>query len=904
VKYEKLTFTVLVAGFLVAFGSPSVFADDHNPIGVTGAFEGVITTACAYNVLNHNATRQIDDIVVPGSIGKYPLKMTRYYNSRDTVYPGLMAPGWRHEYQWAVLTSHSWKVEYPNGKVWDSECFGDVGAPLGGSDGWESLACNTNCVGDFRLADGGIVHFDNTNGYFQARTIKDPYGQTRTLTYYTSGPQLRLLSRVTEPGGRYLQFTYAQVGQRQMLSQVDAYDGQGNRVDYVIYHYASKPTGGNIVTTAMCLTLVDYSDGQHATYTYTTDNSPNNPTPPCPCPQKLLPLLQTCQDVRYKGPMRQICYEYQIGGPHGAIIAERYSLNGSTNGPRVSRIDPPAPSPLVSNPNFDTTYTEYRGDGPTRTFNYTSLHLGRPADETCPIWNPRVDPAPQQFPLRYTDFQGHATTLGYDANWYVNSVKDARNNTTTYMRGPPPDAYPGPKGIGQILTITYPGGAHTDYTYDDESPHISGHYVHSVSNERQKVTTYTRHPATHLVTQIDYPSDANTPASYEEFSYNSFGKVLTHRLKNGAYQHFQYDGRGLLLAKTNPTTNADWGGSLSVDPKTTYMYHTSGPWTDRIMTVTLPANFPNNLQATDTYEYDRDASNVAVAGRGLVTKITHADGTYQSFGYDAYGNKLWEENELRQRTSYTYDDYNRLLTATNPLGKTTSYTYNPTNTTGSPYLQTTSIPDTITTPTSVVTKNIYDANFRKTSTTQALGTALAATTTFGYDVVGNPTTVTDPLNHATTTAYDSRNRKTTVTEASGTALARTTTWNYDGASNVTSIVRPDNTTETKTYDALNRVLTDMVPQTSAINLTTTFTYNPSGTINTVTDARGRTTTFAYDASDQKIKMTYPGGTQFQSWTYDAAHNLANRTTVGGKTQYFSYDNRNRKIGSVWSNEVE
>jgi hypothetical protein len=44
--------------------------DDHNPIGVTGASEGVTTTAGAYNVLNHNATRQIDDIVVPGAIGK------------------------------------------------------------------------------------------------------------------------------------------------------------------------------------------------------------------------------------------------------------------------------------------------------------------------------------------------------------------------------------------------------------------------------------------------------------------------------------------------------------------------------------------------------------------------------------------------------------------------------------------------------------------------------------------------------------------------------------------------------------------------------------------------------------------------------------------------------------------
>jgi RHS repeat-associated protein len=891
---QRLTFTVLVAGFLVAFGSPSAFADDdHNPIGVTGAFEGVITTGCAVNVLNHNATRQIDDIVVPGSIGKYPLKMTRYYNSRDTVYPGLMAPGWRHEYQWAVLTSHSWKVEYPNGKVWDSECFGDVGAPLGGSDGWASLACNTNCVGDFRLADGGTVHFDNTNSYFQARTIKDPYGQTTTLTYYTSGPQLRLLSRVTEPGGRYLQFTYAQVGGQQMLSQVDAYDGQGNRVDYVVYHYASQPTGGNIVTTAMCLTSVDYSDGQHATYTYTTDNNPDNPSPPCPCPQKLLPLLQTCQDVRYKGPMRQICYEYQIGGPHGAIIAERYSLNGSTNGPRVSRIDPPAPSPLLQFVTFPTTYTETRGDTPTRTFNYTSLSLGRPApEETCPSLH---GPAPQQFLLNYTDFQGHTTYLGYDANWYVDSVTDANNHTTTYTRGPPPGAYPGPKGIGQILRITHPDTTHVDYTYYDESPNISGHYVQTVSNERQKITTYTRDPTNRLVTRIDYPSDASTPVSYEEFAYNSFGQVLTHHLRNGAYESFAYDGRGLLTDKYNPKQSGVPGGS---DPHTHYTYYISGPWTDRVQAMTLPAN-AGGYQASETYEYDNNAVGSPVAGRGLVTKITHADGTYQSFGYDAYGNKLWEENELRQRTNYTYDDYNRVLTVKNPLNQTVTKTYTPTNGTGtSPYLHTTDNPDTVTTPTGIVIKNIYDQNFRKTSTTAAYGTASAATTTFGYDNVGNPTAVADPLSHTTTTTYDTRNRKTMVTEASGTALARTTTWNYDGASNVTSIVRPDNTTETKTYDALNRVLTDTVPQTSTVNLTTTFTHNPSGTIASVKDANLRVTTFEYDASDQKTKMTYPDNST-QSWAYDNAHNLKNRKTVAGEIQNFAYDQRNRKSLEWW-----
>ena len=77
--------------------------------------------------------------------------------------------------------------------------------------------------------------------------------------------------------------------------------------------------------------------------------------------------------------------------------------------------------------------------------------------------------------------------------------------TTSYVRGSPP-----PSGIGEVLKITHPGGSHIDYTYYDH-----GHYVHTVSNERQKVTTYTRGPTTpptvHLVIRIDYPSDANTP---------------------------------------------------------------------------------------------------------------------------------------------------------------------------------------------------------------------------------------------------------------------------------------------------------------------------------------------------------------------------------------------------------
>jgi RHS repeat-associated protein len=913
--------TVLFALIFAPVFCPRLFAtDDHNPIGTTGVFEGVTTTGGAYNVVSHNATRQIDDIVVPGAIGKYGLKMTRYYKSRSEIVGGLMGAGWTHGYQWGTTTFDE-KVFYPNGSVQDMTCTGgwNLPGPLAVSDGWETHPSYGN--GTFRLADGGTVVFQN----HRASSIIDPYGQTITLTYDGTG----LLTTVTEPGQRYLQFTYSVVNGVTLLHEVDAYDGPaGHQIDSVVYNYTSEPTGGQYVTTGMCLTSVNYSDSQTASYTYTTDNVPDHLQPPCPCTEKILPLIYGCDDVRYHGAMRRIAYGYQGQGPHGAILNEKYwdGVPGhEANGPTVSSINPPAPSPLITVVNFDTTYTETRGDGPSRTFNYTSLHLQRSSDDGgCPIWDPNLSRAPQQFLQSYTDFSvpAHTTILGYNGDWYVNSVQDANGNITTYTRGPPPYVFSGSRGVGQITQIMHVSdGTHIDYVYDDESPNISGHYVHSVSDERGNMTTYTR-DSFHRVTRIDYPSDPSTPASYEQFTYNNFGQVLTHRLRNGAWETFVYDGRGLLTDRYNPKFDTQSQAPGGSDPHTHYDYYTVSDgklgWIDRVKKVTLPNN-TNNLQATETYEYDVNGTT-AVPGRGLVTKITHADGKYQSFGYDAYGNKLWQKDELLKQTSYTYDDYKRVLTIKDPLGQisghTTTYTYNSTNGSNTdPRLHTTDSPDTVTTPTGIQASNVYDQNFRKTSSSVA-----GLTTWFNYDPVGNQTYVTDPRGtstpgpYTTYTDYDARNRKSQVRAP----LSYTTQFLYEDGLNMTKIVRAYGTqqsnTETKAYDAMNRVLSDAVQKSTNVYLTTWFTYNPSGTISQITDARGSqsgdptyTTSFYYDASDRKIQMTYPGGSN-QQWSYDDAGNLASRTTVKSvtprETQSFGYDNRNRKTSMSWSNSAE
>jgi YD repeat-containing protein len=819
----------------------------EGPVGVTGIFNGNITTGCSYDPLTRSAKREVVDIPpIPGSIGKYPLKMTRYYNSRAQYYassayfnPAIgLGPGWSHEYSW-LLWSGGNKVVSPQGSASDFTCgqSGQSGGPIGVSEGWVPGAQYPT----WRLADGGQVVFDTLS---RPKSIIDPYGLTTTITYDDPVAGQR---KVTEPGGRYLLFIYdpsvTDPDGTRLLTRVEAHgSGDGTVTDSVNYHYGLRSPGGS-GQQKMMLLQVDYSDSTHAYYDYDQDNVYENP----PTSFKMYPVLVTCTDVRYNGPMRQINYEYIPGGQHGAIIDEK--------SPGIGPISTIA-SGLVGTNQLPYIFTETRADGPTRTFTYSQFFHCQAPD--CGVCDDTQNNTPrQQLLQQYTDFNGRTTYLGYDSNGYVNSVADARGYTTLYQHGPLP-----PTGIGQITQITLPadefGHSHTiAYAYYPDP-----HYLMTITDQRGNVTSHAR-DSNHRITNTDYQDANSNVLVSEHFTYDDLGLglVKTHRMKNYAYQHFQYDSRGLLVAKTIPTWNSDYNSAMA-GPTITYSYYTSGPWTDRVLTMTLPANV-SGFSASETYEYDRafgangvtDPNGSPVAGRGLVTKITYADSTSKSFTYDVYGNKLSETNELGHQTNYGYDSYNRLTSVTDPLSHTTTYSYEATNGSQnlSALLHTTSSVHLTTTPTGIVTENRYDANFRKVSTTQGYGTSSAVTTLFQYDLVGNPTVVTDPRNNMTVTAYDARNRKISTTEASGTSSAETTLFHYGDGINITSIDRADGTTETKGYDAMNRVHTDTVPQTSTANLTTVFYYYaatvPSaGMLEYVRDPKGETTTLEYNPS--------------------------------------------------------
>ena len=284
------------------------------------------------------------------------------------------------------------KVISPHGGVQDFYC----GGPVGVSEGWEGA--HSSGSGTWRLADGGKVIFENSRVIY----IDDPYGQRTTIEY--DGNWYR--TKVTEPGGRYLKFIYGPAADPDgtlMLTRVEAHAlGNATVTDWVNYSYTSVSPGVE-GRNKMMLTRVDYpdsnpndlSDNTHAHYQYCNDNVHEGELT-----HKVYPLLWRCDDVRYNEAMRNIWYDYENAGPHGAIVSEHYPGSGA-----ISAVSPGATGHI---------FTESRGDGPTRRFTSTtapSCHN----NECGPCDAYEINP-PQQMLLSYTDFQDHTTQIGYDTN--------------------------------------------------------------------------------------------------------------------------------------------------------------------------------------------------------------------------------------------------------------------------------------------------------------------------------------------------------------------------------------------------------------------------------------------------------------------------------------------------------
>ena len=391
-----------------------------NPTGPAGAFNGSITTGCNYDPATGNSARVITDLSLP-SVGAYPLAFTRYSNSRgyEPLNHHFGQPGnWWHSYTWYILpllTANrnslyptSYEVQFPDGR---DETFTSAGARTTAGITDKIIPLNNSTMLTYVvLPDGGKVEFMSVrtasgNGYlfmYQAQALIDPYGNRTT---FTNDPENLL--QVTEPGGKWIQLFYSTQFGEIVLDHITASDGRT-----VQYTYQSIAPSSQ---SYCALTNVTYFGDNtiQAAYTYQAANG-GNPAG--------TPLLATCDDPMYAGPMKKISYTYATSNADTSIpvaAGQIASENSGTTGQVVSQLVVPVATPSGSK------RTENRGDGPSRSFTYNTSGLL----------------------TSFTDFNGVAATQGYDTNAFLNSYTDRKGNQTNLTNDP---------GTGNILKIMYP----------------------------------------------------------------------------------------------------------------------------------------------------------------------------------------------------------------------------------------------------------------------------------------------------------------------------------------------------------------------------------------------------------------------------------------------------------------
>lgn len=834
---------------------------NDNPTGPSGQFNGNITTGGSYDPYTGNVMRSITDLVVSGAVGQYGLSYTRTWNSRA-------AGGWAGNYGWKMddvidLPNGQvipYTVSFPDGRV---DTFGPpyVGGGYHASPGTrERLLPLVNNLCYLLLTDGGKVEFSaQTSSRYDAETgqtlytylftptaLIDPYGQRTTLSFNAD----KTINRVTEPAGRYLQFNYG--GSPKHLTSIAASNGQTVTYTFTYAAMVGATQPYNMLTKVSYFGVSTWD----ATYTYVKPNvgSANG-----------FPLLKTCQDTMYSGPMKNITYAYATANnPDGraAVYGQILSEKNTSDLTTVSTLTI----------NSATKSTETRGDGATRTFTYSGGYL-----------------------QSSTDFKGVSSSQTYDANGYVNSVTNLRGNTTNFINDPI---------TGNVTQVTLPL-TNSDsvrptvkYVYGSAScPDVNNrdgnnpYYLYSVTNERGFTTVFLR-DTSKRVTRINYPDGA-----YETFTYNSFGEVSTHRLTSGATITNNYGTAGLLLNWYPSATSSD--SDPSAHP-TVYTYDGN----DRVWTVKDPRN------KTTTYTY---------TARGQVKTVQHpdADLSTDTYTYSPDGTLLTHTAPISPgvtaTTSYTYDEFKRIRTVTSPGNGNsplpmTQFFYGLGDAGLDVYTWTDSNVTRTVLPSGHVIKNVYDENRRLSTATTGYGSGIAAaTTTYTYDPNGNVLTTQTPRGDFWNYSYDSRNRPKYVIDplvADRNASGHTVDYLYDPAGNKTSETRAnDQVINYVSYDEMNRLTQMNVGQAPTATAITYYTWTQGGKIDTMTDPGNNIYNYNYDELNRLITTIYPSGGGTETRTYDSSSNLATFKNRGGAIQTFTYDGRNRETRYDWDDGV-
>jgi RHS repeat-associated protein len=668
---------------------------------------------------------------------------------------------------------------------------------------------------DITLGDGTVYQFTASGEigpYLMG--IRDRTGNQLTISRTMPGNNT-LITRITSPNGRWVDFSYINVNSVMLISQIR--DNLGRIVSYT-YHPSS-----------FLLRTVTDAAGGVTEYTWTAGRIATIKDP------RNIVFLTNEYDA-----LGRVTRQTQADGTFYRLA---YTVNGQG---KVTQTDVTDPKGHVRRVTFNTagyplSDTRAYGTPIAQTTTYTR-------DATSNLVTSMTDALGRQTAYTYnsqgtvltvTRLAGTSnavtTTFTYEPTFnHVTSVTNPLSHTTSFTYD----------GAGNLTTITDPLGHRTTFTYNTQG---------------QPVTI--QDPLTNTTTRTYYNGDLATTT-------DPTGKTTTRFT----------DGGGRLIAVTNPLgqrTRYDYGAlneltkiTDAIGGQTRFAYDANGNLLSLVDAHTNTTSFAYSsmdhvdtrtdpLSRQDSYAYDNNGNPTSLTDRksqttsttydvlNRPTLITYQDGSTTSYTWDA-GNRLTQIVDSTAGTiSRTYDGLDRLTQEVTPQGAV-SYTYDAAGRRSSMTV--------LGQPTVHYT---WDAADRLTQIKQGTGTA-----SLNYDDANRRTSLILPNGVVTEYTYDAGSRLTGLTYKRGIPTLGGLTYAHDDAGNrvkVGGTWARTGTPEavTATYDAANRQLTfgdTILSHDLNGNLTSdgTNTYSWDARNRLVAISGGIAASFQYDALGRRI----------------------------------------------------
>jgi RHS repeat-associated protein len=562
-----------------------------------------------------------------------------------------------------------------------------------------------------------------------------------------------------------------------------------------------------------------------------------------------------------------------------------------------------------------------------------------------------TDPGGRSLTLTYTgglvtglaSSTGRSVSYQYDGSANLQQLRDVNGGLTNFTYNPD----------HTMSAMTGPAGSLVQNFYDG-SGRVIGQDVYY-----QKITVFDY--STPGQTKITDPKGNVTVEVYTNNLLMS--RTRGYGTAQAATWQYAYDSATLgVTSITDPNSNTvrntwDSNGNLlthtdGLHPPTIYTYDSLND----VKTVKDP------LGVTTTNTYDAAGNLRQVSTRlvgtpfykvtnytygdashpGDVTVMTDPDQKPWQYGYDSYGDKNSVIDPLGDQTAYGFNNDGWVMWKVTPKGKVPG---------GNPFAYMTQ----------------YDYTDRRTGHLNGFGDVglvqdpLNRTTTYTYDANRNLTFTTDANGHTTQTKYDADNEPYEVDRADGSKTqtqyypdgaiyaqidgkGNTTLYNYDPLGHLSSVQDPLHRTNTYVYDAVGNLVFvnngghyasygydaaneltaityfDGTPNVGPIHYdadgqrqdmtdgtgTTTYTFDSLHRLTQQTNGAGSQVKYGYDLRGHVNSITYPGGTNQVSRTYDDAgrlHTVSDWLPAHNTTQ-FDYDPNGNLVTITYPNQIK